>query len=67
MEQVVITANQMSELKERAVGQAFQKESDRLLRFIRNRVPESDAEDILMELMRRVKRIEKVLETRLPL
>ena len=50
MEQVVITADLMSEQKEQAVGQAFTKESDRLLRFIRNRVPEADAEDILMDV-----------------
>lgn len=50
MEQVVTPTDLMSEQRDKAVGQAFTKESKRLLNFIRNRVPEADAEDIMMDV-----------------
>ncbi|MDX2002487.1 MAG: sigma-70 family RNA polymerase sigma factor [Chitinophagales bacterium] len=40
----------MTKQKEQAVQQAFKKEQKRLLSFIRNRAPQADAEDIMMDV-----------------
>jgi RNA polymerase sigma factor (sigma-70 family) len=50
MEQVVLQATNMTEQKNIAVQEAFGKERKRLLQFIRSRVPEADAEDIMMDV-----------------